>query len=375
VVERPRPGRPAGARRRHRRSAADAMSDQARREGAATTCVSRWGPPPQRSAPGTAARGSAESDLVDLCRYLRVKPERFDGGRDRYFSALTALLRFHQVIGHTEHVEAGTFRSATREFQRAVGLSADGIPGEDTLWELNYSWTMANRLELVTCEMDDGTPPGTRHVDAQHGCLSVRVRSDVAPALTAWRTDLRTAGVPLTSSGARRELTAVLAPGRSVTSIHYGAAAVDLATTMGMTTEGPVDPDDQPYTIAADGDRWRVWARTDYGVEVSLDAVSWANGGIDTRRVEGRFLDVTAAAAVHGLVPIGPRSCFPRHYPSAEWWHFESAAALVPWISQFGCEVLRLRANSEPAFQAQRRLWAARKRIFRRGSGAGGEPM
>lgn len=328
------------------------------------------GPPARASSPDTSGRVSANSDLVELLRYLHIEPKRFERGRDRYFSTLTTLLRFHGVIAETEHVEADTFRSATREFQRAVGLEADGIPGEDTLWELNYSWTMANRLELVSCAMDDGAPPGTPHVDADHGYPSVRVRSDVAPALTAWRTELRTAGVPLVSSGARRELTSTVVPGRSVASIHYSAAAVDLAATMGMTSQGPVGPADQPYLVTEDGEGWRVWARAESGVELRLVAVSWGSGRTRTRVVEGRFLDVTAAAAAHGLTPIRPRPDFPDQYPSAEWWHFQSNAALVPWISQFGCEVLRLRANSEPAFHAQRPLWEARKRIFHRGSAA-----
>lgn len=314
---------------------------------------------------GASSAGSADSDLVDLCRHLRIDREAFEGHRQRYFATLARLLVFHEVVGETDMIEADSFRSAVREFQRSVGLEADGIPGEHTLWELNYSWTMANRLGLVSLDMDDGAPAGAAHADAEHGRLVVHVRADVAPAVAAWRTDLRAAGVPMISSGARRSFTDSTPSSGSDVSTHYGAAAVDLATSMGMTTQGPIDPDHQPYVVTSEGDRWRVWARSESGTEARLEAVSWTRGVLEVRSREGRFLDVTAIAASHGMTAIRPRSSFPADYTGANWWHFQSDAALVPWISQFGCEILRLQANSEASFHAQRALWLRRKRIFR----------
>lgn len=309
-----------------------------------------------------------DSDVTSLCRYLRVSEEQFAGEEDRYFTRLGELLTFHGVTTSVDEIDRWTFRDAVRSFQQASGLDDDGIPGEDTLWELNSPWAQADQLDLVRVAMDDGAPSGTPHVDSDHGYLSIRVRSDVAAAVAGLREDLNAAGVPLTSSGATRSLDAAVSTGRSSTSIHYSAAAVDLATTSGMTTQGPVAPADQPYVVTEDGAGWRVWAWSDAGDDLTLDIVEWADGATTVRPVEGRFLDVTTAAHHRGLQPIGPRSSFPRSYQSAEWWHFQSSEVLVPWVSQFGSEILRLRPRTEQDLRARPPLWDARKRIFHRGS-------
>ena len=323
------------------------------------------GPTP---GPGPAT-SPAEADVAALCRYLRVDRTEFAAEQDRYFARLGELLAFSGTVSTAEEVSAGTFRAAVRQFQEQNGLGADGIPGEDTLWELNTAWVQSRQLSLVRVEMDRWTPPGAdRHDEAEHGYGAVRVRSDVAEAVAGLRADLNAVGVLLTSSGAARSLSATVTAGRSSTSIHYSAAAVDLATTSGMLAGTAANAENQLYVVTREGDRWRIWSRSDSGDEQSLEAVEWRRGRTSTRRVQGRFVDVTAAAGQRGLQQIGPRSTFPDNYLSAEWWHLQSAEVLVPWASQFGAEILSLATSTEAALRAQPGMWADRKRIFHRGT-------
>ena len=95
----------------------------------------------------------------------------------------------------------------------------------------------------------------------------------------------------------------------------------------------------------------------------------WANGATRTQTVEARVLDFTALAAGHGFRRIMRRSDFPGNYLSAEWWHFQCEEFLVPWISQFGIELLSLQRYTEAHLQAAPRIWENRKKIFKRGRG------
>ncbi len=79
------------------------------------------------------------------------------------------------------------------------------------------------------------------------------------------------------------------------------------------------DPTVDPYIVTSDGDPWRVWARSDQGLEQRMDAVVWENGATRTQAVMARVLDLTALAARHGFRRIRRRSDFPRNYLSAEW--------------------------------------------------------
>jgi hypothetical protein len=91
----------------------------------------------------------------------------------------------------------------------------------------------------------------------------------------------------------------VTTPGRSATPFHYSGLALDLSTTSGMR-----DPRVDPFILTADGDLWRVWARSYQGLEQRLDVVVvWADGATRTHihTVEARVLDFTALAAHHGF--------------------------------------------------------------------------
>ena len=316
-----------------------------------------------------ATSTDGDADVAALCRYMGISRADFDAASDRYCQALGTLLTFHGVVASPDEVTVSTFGDAVRQFQSDRGLDVDGLAGEDTLWELNHPWALANRLELVVVDMDDAAPAGVQHDNDTHGFLHPRVRADIADSVARMRADLNALGVPMTSSGATRDLSVKLNPGRSATSIHYSAAAIDLATISGMTLDGPLSPDQQPYTITADGGRWRVWGRSDQGDEQTLDAVEWERETTTTRIVTGRFIDVTEVAAASGFDRIGPRSAFPKDYRAAEWWHFQSSVVLIPWVSQFGGEVLRLSANKEAEFQSRPVQWDRRKLIFHRQGG------
>ncbi len=62
---------------------------------------------------------------------------------------------------------------------------------------------------------------------------------------------------------------------------------------------------------------------------------------------------------------------------SAEWWHFQCEEPLVPYVSQFGIELLSLgtvrTSRGEVRYDEERLsalpLWANRMRIFHRGKG------
>lgn len=319
---------------------------------------------PRVPADCTRPVGSADSDVVRLCGYLQVDPRRFMSEQQRYFARLTELLRFHRVLGSSDCLDASTFRSAVRQFQHSVGRPADGIPDEDTLWELNYSWTMSHRRGLVALN-PDGSTPVSRAVNAESPAF-LQVRDDVAEAVRAWQRDLQVAGVAIRFAAARRR---PFDPSgrRCADLIHYAATSVDLHPWFGTTTRDLRALGRDRFVVTDDGDAWPVWARTHAGEEVSLDAFGWSAGQLRSRRVHGPFLDVTAVAAVHGLAPT--RACSPTRDRRPDCWHFEHQAAVVAGISQFGCEVLRLRANSEVGFQSQEWLWQQRKQILGVGRG------
>ena len=101
----------------------------------------------------------------------------------------------------------------------------------------------------------------------------------------------------------------------------------------------------------------------------------WRRGAIDLQPVTVQAFDLTAIAERYGFARIGPRSTFPADYLSAEWWHLQYELALVPWLSQFGVELLALRSvgggaaavvYDEPHLAAYEDVWANRKRVYRR---------
>jgi hypothetical protein len=303
------------------------------------------------------------ADLRSLLAYLDVPAASFAPRAERYFERLRELLADRGVIDQSVVLDQDNFREAVRAVQERAGASPDGIPGEDTLWELQADWADARDLEVVRVDADVWLPPGvTDWVPDRHGFDHFMVREDAARRYEELREDVLGFGAVITSAGAFRDIAAAVTAGRSATSFHYSGLALDLSTPTGMH-----DPEVDPYIVTRDGDRWRVWARAGDGDDQELDAVVWADGEVTTQTVQARVIDFTALASGHGFSPIGPRGCFPGDYLCAEWWHFQCDDLLTPWVSQFGIELLSLRRYGRAALEAVPGIWQNRKLIFKRG--------
>jgi hypothetical protein len=303
------------------------------------------------------------ADLRSLLGYLDVPAATFAPRADRYFERLRELLADRGVIDQSAGLDQDNFRAAVHAFQERVGASADGIPGEDTLWELQADWADTRDLEVVRVDADVWLPPGvTDWVPDRHGFDHFMVREDAARRYEELREEVLGFGAVITSAGAFRDVAAAVTAGRSATSFHYSGLALDLSTPTGMR-----DPEVDPYIVTQDGDRWRVWARASDGTDQELDAVVWADGEVTTKTVQARVIDFTALAEGHGFARIGPRGCFPGDYLCAEWWHFQCDDLLTPWVSQFGIELLSLRRYDRADLEAVPGIWQNRKLIFRRG--------
>jgi hypothetical protein len=294
----------------------------------------------------------APEELRPLLRYLRVSWPTFAPREGRYFAALGEHLR--RAGAAAGPVDRSSFRAAVRAFQTAHRMDPDGIPGEDVLFELQREWAERRDLDVVRVEAD--RVPGTEGFEA------FRLRSDVVDRYQALRREVRDLGGVVTSAGSFRELTAEVTPGRSPTSMHYSGLALDLATRTGMQ-----DPEADPYVVVREGRKWRVFCRSRSAPERELEAVVWRGGEVSVVPVRANVIDFTEIAERHGFASIGPRSSFPGNYLSAEWWHFQCESALVPWVSQFGIELLGLRRYDEAFLARQGAIWENRKRIFQRG--------
>lgn len=327
-------------------------------------------------------------DFAKLLSYLKVKEAEFLEHADRYFERLGELLARAGVdIGSGLNRE--TFANAVRRFQGEQGYPVDGTPGQNTLWELHTgrfngqdSWVKENSFEEVECPADVWVPEGVDYNWEEHGLNYFRFRPEAAEDYNKLRAEAMEARILITSAGSLRRLDEKVTESRSPVSLHYTGTAFDLSTTTGM---GKGDIDTEPYLVEQEEEggrtRWRVWARVDvkpYGAAGDdsnvgehqvrkIDAVVWDTSEEDntrTQTITATVVDFTALAASRGFERIGPRSNWPTRYLNAEWWHFEYRSALVPWISQFGAELLRL--HREAAVRAQSHLWNERLRIYRR---------
>lgn len=302
-------------------------------------------------------------DLRALLDYLAVSYETFAPWALRYFDRLAELLTLHNIIEAGEVLDQANFREAVREFQRGHGMSADGIPGENTLWALQVEWGRGRSLDLVQVDADTWVRPGLgNYVPQRDGFDRFLLREDLVQRYNDLRDDVSAAGGLLTSSGSFRELSAEVTAGRSATSMHYSGLALDLALPTGMR-----DPAVDPFVITLEENQWHVWARATGGAEHELDALTWRDGRTAIETVSGVFINFSEAAARHGFSSIRARSCFPQQYTCAEWWHFQCDALLVPWISQFGIELLSLGRYSEADLHANQGVWSNKLRIFKRG--------
>ncbi len=304
--------------------------------------------------PSDDADASPPSELLGLLRYLGLDYATFSAHEDRYFDALRDLLAYNGMVGATDKLDRTNYQDAVLRFQGSRSLLMNGIPDEDTLWELQSGRAKSRRLRLVDVAAD--VWPG------RPGLKSTPLRQDAAAAYNQLRDEVKALGGVMTSDGSLRGLTAEVSAGRSSTSLHYTGLAFDLSTSTGMR-----DPETDPYIVTGEWPGWHVWARASGGIERELDAVVWRDGRVVAQRVSARVIDLTTAAVRHGFIDIGFRYGFPDDYSCAEWWHFQYEAALVPCISQFGAELLSLSIYSEDKLKAVKSIWDSRKLIRNRG--------
>ncbi len=254
---------------------------------------------------------------------------------------------------------------AVIQFQETEGIYADGIVGPQTMRVLERA------LQEQLLEQQS---PGAESLDASVERLPfVRVpadkyrdgydrfflRSDAAEAYKEVRKQVTEAGGVLTSSGARRLLTARVSPGRSATSFHYTGRALDLHVGSGMES-----PSRDPYVVTADGDRyWRVYVRAPGGEQREIDVYTYASRK-RSRSVEGHFVDLTDIFQQQGFMPIRAHKSFFRGgtWLGAEWWHFQYEKGLEEGVSTFGQELLRVYSQEGVTGTPP---WEYRNRVFK----------
>jgi len=297
-------------------------------------------------------------ELAPLLAYLKVSYDQFSVVEDKYFARLGELLTYHNIIPAGTVVNRSNFSDWVKAFQNTVMGSAnpDGIPGEDTLWAMQQDWAPTRGLKLVNRGVPNDPFPGAIY--------PFTLRSDVAALYLDFYNEVHDNAGVITSSGSIRDLSVVAGPGQSATSMHYTGIALDVYTNSGMTKLAA-----DAYIVERVGSRrWQVWNKVaaPNGSARQMNAVIYNTNTKSTsmQAVNASVIDFTAIAAKHGFANIGSRGCFPAQYICAEWWHFQCEQVLVPYISQFGAELLTI--YSAAKLTANAPIWQARKKIYKR---------
>jgi len=281
--------------------------------------------------------------------------------RNNYLERMGELLAFHKIIGNPKDLTDKNMDEMILAFQEKVNIMLDGNPRWDTLWQLQYPWVLgAPKLPFVKCPADRA--PGSQGYD------HLWLRQDAAERLNALRKEITDLGGLLTTSGGKRELAEGPSASRSATSMHYPGLAFDLAIDSGF-----FKPDTDPFVVTLGGNQfWEVWCRVQKGTDMKMNVVYWDGwqAGVDrTKTIMGKFVSFTKLAAKHGFYPIRPRLSFTRShdrkYEGCEWWHFQANDLLIPYLSQFGIELLRIEGYTPESIQAANAdLWLHRQYIF-----------
>jgi putative peptidoglycan binding protein len=311
--------------------------------------------------------------------------------------------------------------TALMDFQRDEGILVDGVVGPQTMRALEAAYTRHN-LEVnspgpdaLTSFLPTGQPisqtalgaPAQRlpfvrvEADCPAGYLggfpALQLRADVAQRYETARAELKACGAWLAIEAGKRALDAPIGVGRSAVSMHYLGRAFDLCAYSGM-----VDPALDSYVIELpDKGRmaiawrekahlitdekeaikqalkrpepwhWQVWARctgeaSAWVQERQIDnVVTYLDRrGEWTKPVRGRFINLTELLGSHGFKPKSPN---PRFFDFrgnpiyADWWHFQVEDGLIPNVSTFGGELLRIYSE---ATLAGTKPWENRHKVF-----------
>jgi hypothetical protein len=272
------------------------------------------------------------------------------------------LLVFHKILDKPSDLDEDNFEEVIMEFQAKVDILIDGDPKWETLWSLQYPWVLSinKKLPFVKCDAD--LAPGSQGYDF------LWLREDAAEKYKAIRKEVLDKGGIITTAGGKRSLLVGSNASRSATSMHYTGLAFDLAIDSGF-----FNPDKDPFIITRDNvNNWTVFVRAKKGIEQELEALYWKhwNSGVDyTKKVTGKFINFTKICSKNGFYPIKPKTGFTYHsnrkYLSSEWWHFQANDLLIPYLSQFGIELLRIEGyTADYIGTVNTNLWSRKKVIF-----------
>ena len=266
---------------------------------------------------------------------------------------------------------------AVVRFQESEGLYADGAVGPATMEALEHAYMrhvqvltspgidstdgIEDRLGFRKCKADKFTSK-----NGEEGFEYFYLRQDAAVDYDKVYKEVHKLGGILTSSGGRRALNEKTNSNRSATSFHYLGRALDLYLWSGME-----NPQTDPYVIKIDdpedpGFEVFVRCKSENVKERPIEnVVRYHESCLETREtITGRFVSLTEIFGRHGFQPIKPRRRFiEAGYPmAAEWWHFQYEKGLIPGISTFGNELLKVFSKQRLEMTA---LWRYRDRIFK----------
>lgn len=315
------------------------------------------------------SKGSTVSTIQEWLAFLGYKFKKPDGT----FESLTVNGIFDEKT-----------ESVVMNFQTSESVYSDGIVGPVTMKTLEKAYT--NRvLELNSPGTDFSDAVQNRfpleRVYADHydeGYTKLFMRCDAADAYALVRKELIAQGGILTSSGTMRSLNAQVTQSRSSVSFHYLGLALDLYIYSGMT-----DPSKDPFVVVLEEERLhRVYARCKVAADWKWNAedkpsqitlppaqtltniitYKQRNGAINPSQTD-HFLDVTALFKKHGFERIAARKNFydGDSMMGAEWWHFQYEKGLMPKVSTFGNELLKI--FSEDTLKGTP-PWEQRNRVF-----------
>lgn len=274
--------------------------------------------------------------------------------------------------GPVDGIFGANTEKAVIRFQETANLYSDGVVGPTTMEALEKAY-MEHILEINSPGIDATDATEERYVFVrcqadkhEEGYGHLYLRQDAAEAYTKVLNKVHDLKGILTSSGGKRSLQAKINANRSATSFHYLGLAFDLYIWSGME-----DPENDPYIIRIDDlteRRLEVFVRckSKKVEEVDIDdVVRYHDPGLQhTIKVTGRFISLSKLLKKHGFQPIRARRRFIEDgIPlAAEWWHFQYEKPLIPYVSTFGGELLKVysmqRLEGTPP-------WHFRNRIFK----------
>ena len=267
--------------------------------------------------------------------------------------------------------------ASVEAFQQSQNLYTDGQAGPLTLKAYNTAVAAIPGGQQWVIPLDP-TPPTPQlpttgpdrtwvscpadKVPGSEGYKTLTLRDDVALQYKALYAQVKALGGAITTAGGKRGLAAEANVNRSKVSFHYVGRAYDLATDTGM-----INPLKDQYIVVLDTDPatkgrfFVVWCRSTMdptalsaaamgvgteGGQVTLNACTATSHGPKYSPVTVTAFNYTKLAAKFGFSRIPARSGFFSGNPDAgsagEWWHAQYIQGLIPGVSTFGNELLRV---------------------------------